>query len=69
MNNSLKGIVPERWLFFLFDRADIEQSDIGATMSADKLRALAKLLKAFTMTVNGSQPLEKAFVTGGGVSD
>ena len=68
VNNSLKGIVPERWLFFLFDRAGIEQSDIGATMSADKLRALAKLLKAFTMTVNGSQPMEKAFVTGGGVS-
>ena len=37
-------------------------------MSADKLRALATLLKAFMMTVNGSQPLEKAFVTGGGVS-
>ena len=68
VNNSLKGIVPERWLLFLFDRADIEQSDIGATMSADKLRALAKLLKAFTMTVNGTQPMEKAFVTGGGVS-
>ena len=68
VNNSLKGIVPERWLFFLFDRAGIAESDIGATMSADKLRALATLLKAFMMTVNGSQPLEKAFVTGGGVS-
>ena len=68
VNNSLKGIVPERWLIFLFNRAGIAESDIGATMAADKLRALAKLLKAFTMTVNGSQPMEKAFVTGGGVS-
>ena len=68
VNNSLKGIVPERWLHFLFDRAGIAQSELGASMLVDKLRALAKLLKAFTMTVNGTQPMERAFVTGGGVS-
>ncbi|MCZ2259695.1 NAD(P)/FAD-dependent oxidoreductase [Sporosarcina sp. G11-34] len=68
VNNSLKGVVPERWLHFLFDRAGISQSELGATMLAEKLRALAKLLKAFTMTVNGTQPMERAFVTGGGVS-
>lgn len=68
VNNSLKGVVPERWLHFLFDQAGISQSELGATMLAEKLRALAKLLKAFTMTVNGTQPMERAFVTGGGVS-
>ena len=68
VNNSLKGIAPERWLHFLFDRAGISQADIGATMLAEKLRALAKLLKGFTMQVNGTQPMERAFVTGGGVS-
>ena len=36
--------------------------------AAEKVRSLAKLLKAFPMTVNGTQPIEKAFVTGGGVS-
>jgi len=68
VHNSLKGVVPERWLHFLFSRAGISQSELGATMLAEKLRALAKLLKAFTMTVNGTQPMERAFVTGGGVS-
>lgn len=68
VNNSLKGIAPERWLHFLFVKADILQAEIGATMTAEKLRVLANLLKAFTMQVNGTQPIEKAFVTGGGVS-
>ncbi len=68
VNNSLKGVVPERWLHFLFAQAGISQSELGATMLVEKLRTLAKLLKAFTMTVNGTQPMERAFVTGGGVS-
>lgn len=68
VKNSWKGIAPERWLLFLFDRAEIDPSETGADMSAEKVRMLARLLKAFSMTVNGTQPIEKAFVTGGGVS-
>ncbi|MHA6260407.1 BaiN/RdsA family NAD(P)/FAD-dependent oxidoreductase [Sporosarcina sp. CAU 1771] len=68
VKNSWKGIAPERWLLFLFDRSEIDPSEIGATMLAEKVRTLAKLLKTFSMEVNGTQPIEKAFVTGGGVS-
>ncbi|WP_318614162.1 NAD(P)/FAD-dependent oxidoreductase [Sporosarcina sp. YIM B06819] len=68
IKNVLKGLTPERWLLFLFDQAGIDLAETGAQMSAEKMRALAKLLKAFSMNVNGSQPIEKAFVTGGGVS-
>ena len=68
VKNTLKGIAPERWLLFLFERANIDPAETGAQISAEKLRSLAKLLKAFPMTVNGTQPIEKAFVTGGGVS-
>lgn len=68
VKNSLKGIVPERWLLFLFDQAGIDHSDVGAGLSNEKIRKLASLLKEFPMTVNGTQPIEKAFVTGGGVS-
>ncbi|KXH87558.1 NAD(P)/FAD-dependent oxidoreductase [Sporosarcina sp. HYO08] len=68
LKNVLKGIAPERWLLFLFDRAMIDPQEIGATLAAEKIRKLARLLKAFTMTVNGTQPIEKAFVTGGGIS-
>ncbi|WP_248509480.1 NAD(P)/FAD-dependent oxidoreductase [Sporosarcina sp. NCCP-2222] len=68
VKNVWKGLVPERWLLFLLDRAGIDPSEIGATLATDKLRRLSTSLKAFTMTVNGTQPIEKAFVTGGGVS-
>lgn len=68
VKNVLKEIAPERWLLFLFKRAGIDPSEIGATLLVEKIRALAKLLKSFRMHVNGTQPIEKAFVTGGGVS-
>jgi len=68
VKNVLKGIVPERWMLFLFDRAGIDPSETGAQMQVEKIRTLTKLMKAFSMSVNGTQPLEKAFVTGGGVS-
>lgn len=68
VNNALKGIVTERWLLFLLEKAEIEPTEIGATLATEKKRTLAHLLKKFTMNVYGTQPLEKAFVTGGGVS-
>lgn len=68
VSNSLKGIVVERWLLFLFNEVGIDPAETGASLKTEKLRLLAKLLKAFTMSVSGTQPMEKAFVTGGGVS-
>lgn len=68
VKNVWKGVAPERWLLFLLNRAGIEGNEIGSNLSNEKVRALASLLKSFTMKVNGTQPIEKAFVTGGGVS-
>jgi predicted Rossmann fold flavoprotein len=68
VKNVWKGIAPERWLLFLLNRAGIEPNEIGANLSNEKVRVLAGLLVSFTMQVNGTQPLEKAFVTGGGIS-
>ena len=68
VKNVWKGVAPERWLLFLLNRAGIEGNEIGANLSNEKVRAMASLLKSFTMKVNGTQPIEKAFVTGGGVS-
>ncbi|MGE6488111.1 NAD(P)/FAD-dependent oxidoreductase [Paenisporosarcina sp. NPDC076898] len=68
VKNVWKGVAPERWLLFLLNRAGIEPNEIGANLSNEKVRILAGLLKSFTMKVNGTQPIEKAFVTGGGVS-
>ncbi|WP_163101172.1 NAD(P)/FAD-dependent oxidoreductase [Peribacillus alkalitolerans] len=68
IKNSLKGLVPERYLQFLMEKAGLDGSEQGASISNEKLRNFVSLCKEFTFTVSGSQPIEKAFVTGGGVS-
>lgn len=68
LKNVWKGIVPERWLLFLMQRAAISETATGADLSNEQARHLAKELTGFEMTVYGTQPLAKAFVTGGGVS-
>ncbi|MEK5331709.1 BaiN/RdsA family NAD(P)/FAD-dependent oxidoreductase [Lysinibacillus sp. FSL W8-0992] len=68
VKNVWKGVAPERWLLFLCDRANIDVQMTGTELSQEKIRALAHLLVNFTMTVSGTQSLDKAFVTGGGVS-
>lgn len=68
LKNVWKGLVPERWLLFLMARANIDPALTGAELSADKARHLANDLVGFLMTVNGTLPFEKAFVTGGGIS-
>ncbi|CAM4234904.1 BaiN/RdsA family NAD(P)/FAD-dependent oxidoreductase [Lederbergia lenta] len=68
VKNALKGLVPERYLLFLLETNEIDPSDLCASISLDKLRAFAVSCKQFRFTVNGTLPLDKAFVTGGGVS-
>ena len=68
LKNVWKGLVPERWLLFLLQQAGIQESEYGQNLSHEKVRAFAHLLKQFTVNVYGTQPLDKAFVTGGGVS-
>ena len=68
IKNIFKGELPERYLQFLLGQAGINENDQGSTLSHEKLRAFVSLCKGFTFHVNGTLPLEKAFVTGGGVS-
>ncbi|MEK5523814.1 BaiN/RdsA family NAD(P)/FAD-dependent oxidoreductase [Heyndrickxia sp. FSL W8-0423] len=68
IKNSLKGIVPERYLLFLLEQNGISPDSQGSTISTDQLRNFAEACKQFQFKVNGTLPLEKAFVTGGGVS-
>lgn len=68
LKNVWKGLVPERWLLFLMAQANIDEVLTGADLSAEKARHFAHDLVSFEMTVYGTQPIEKAFVTGGGVS-
>jgi predicted Rossmann fold flavoprotein len=68
IKNTLKGLVPERYLLFLLEHNEIDPSEQGATISNEKIRSFVKSCKEFLIKVNGTLPLEKAFVTGGGVS-
>ncbi|KFL44208.1 hypothetical protein CH76_02650 [Lysinibacillus sp. BF-4] len=68
LKNTYKALAVERWLLFLFEQAGLDPNKTGADVSQAELRALAEQLTTFTMQISGSQPMEKAFVTGGGVS-
>lgn len=66
--NVIKGIIPERLLHFLLEKNNINDEIKCANISKETIRSLVHSIKHFTFTVNGSLPLEKAFVTGGGIS-
>jgi predicted Rossmann fold flavoprotein len=68
IKNTWKALAQERWLLFLLERAGIDASLTGIELSQEKIRNFARELVNFTMNVHGTQSLEKAFVTGGGVS-
>ena len=66
--NILKGMIAERLLDYFLERNHISGEQNGANVSKGEIQKLVKNIKQFTFTVNGSLPIEKAFVTGGGVS-
>ncbi|TDM07678.1 NAD(P)/FAD-dependent oxidoreductase [Macrococcus lamae] len=68
LKNSLKGLVQERWLLFLLEQADITADQTAHHVKKEQLSQFIQLLKNFTLTVNGTLSIDKAFVTGGGVS-
>jgi predicted Rossmann fold flavoprotein len=66
--NVVKGMVPERLLDFVLQNADISTEEKAANISNPKLKSFVQGLKHFKVTIHDTQPIEKAFVTGGGVS-
>ncbi|MCH5583665.1 NAD(P)/FAD-dependent oxidoreductase [Shimazuella sp. AN120528] len=65
--NLMKGWIPERLIPVLCQKAEIEEDQLSAHFSNEQIQKLAKLVKHFPLSANGTLPLEKAFVTGGGV--
>ncbi|WP_010096206.1 NAD(P)/FAD-dependent oxidoreductase [Ornithinibacillus scapharcae] len=68
VKNLLKGTVPERFLTFILEKHNVTEELKAANLGKETLRNIVQDFKGFTFKVNGSLPLEKAFVTGGGVS-
>ncbi|MCH1625374.1 NAD(P)/FAD-dependent oxidoreductase [Ferdinandcohnia quinoae] len=68
LKNILKGFLTERYLLFLLEKNQIDPQVTSANLAHESIRAFTKDCKQFQFTVNGTLPIEKAFVTGGGVS-
>ncbi|PPA71699.1 NAD(P)/FAD-dependent oxidoreductase [Jeotgalibacillus proteolyticus] len=68
IKNVWKGQIPERYLHFLMSLAEIDPDGQAGTIASDKIRTVSQLIKSFELFVHGTQSIEKAFVTGGGVS-
>lgn len=68
IKNALKGIIETRYLHFILEQAHIDLETTYHHLSVQQINDLAHQFKAFTFTVNSTLPIEKAFVTGGGVS-
>lgn len=60
--------LPERMVSFLLERVEVEETTKCGNIQKDTLLHMIQLLKNFTFDVHGSLSIEKAFVTGGGVS-
>lgn len=68
IKNSLHGLIEERYLLFMLEQSDISDETTSHHLSNQQLNHFISNLKGFTFNVNGTLPLDKAFVTGGGVS-
>lgn len=64
----LKGLIPERLALFFCDQLGLSDMTPIKTLPPIDLEKLVTLLKQWHFTVNGSLPIEKSFVTGGGIS-
>lgn len=67
IKNILKGTVPERFLNYILKQCDVSDTLNASELKKVQLNAIIHFLKNFTFDVNGTLPIEKAFVTGGGI--
>lgn len=68
VKNALRTLVPERYLEFLLERSNIDAQVPFRQVTDVQLEALVSELKAMTFTVNKTYPIDKSFVTGGGIA-
>ncbi|WP_368645906.1 NAD(P)/FAD-dependent oxidoreductase [Alkalibacterium putridalgicola] len=67
IKNVLKQFGPERYILFGLERQSIDSDKAFKTLTPKEVEAIITFLKDFRFDVHGSLPIEKAFVTGGGV--
>lgn len=67
--NLLRERIPERLVLPVGEKAGLPapESITNSHLSREDFMQLAKVMKAFPVHVNGTLPIEQAFITGGGV--
>ncbi|GAB3061526.1 NAD(P)/FAD-dependent oxidoreductase [Salinicoccus sesuvii] len=68
LKNTLKTLMQERLVLFLLDFLEVDGSANGHHVTRESIDKIVNFLKDFRFKVDGTQSIEKAFVTGGGVS-
>ncbi|MDR0853776.1 MAG: NAD(P)/FAD-dependent oxidoreductase [Clostridiales Family XIII bacterium] len=68
LRNGLRDFLPERLLLYFLINLDINPDRKLKTLTPTEAKSLAALCKNFIVNISGSLPLDKAFVTCGGVS-
>ncbi|SFF98706.1 NAD(P)/FAD-dependent oxidoreductase [Sporolactobacillus nakayamae] len=68
IKNIWKGIVPERYLMFLLEQIELSPDLTFHDLSKENVRKMTEALKHFPVRISGTLSIEKAFITGGGVS-
>lgn len=68
IKNVFKSLMPERYLLFLLEQNEIDPALQANHLSKEKVRLFAETCKKFRFNVHDALPIEKAFITGGGVS-
>lgn len=68
IKSILKEYVPERLAVFFIEKVRLSVHQPLKQLEKDQLTQLVDLLKKWVFIVDGSLPLDKSFVTGGGVS-
>lgn len=66
--NTLREMVSERFLIFILERNKISLDLKVGNVTNEMIQVILTELKSFEFHINGSLPIEKAFVTGGGVA-
>lgn len=67
LKNALKNLVPERLLEFILKQLNLSDS-LAKQVSDQQLDPLVQSLKSFSITAEKTLPIEKSFVTGGGIA-
>ena len=67
VKTPLKEWMPERYAEFLLQQIGLSSQKVIGKMTDQEVQQLLNAIQDFRFTVNGSLPIEKGFVTGGGV--